>query len=128
MVWSNSHKPSIPECSSSNRFISLIHVNFSIKKEKKRKDSENCIYAGLRNGMSGYESLVEAARVASQKFNPIQQREVVIKALERAFPRPILYLVSPFNHLPCFFYIEVPGLLKKTTCIFVLMHATNYVS
>ena len=78
--------------------------------------------------MSGYESLVEAARVASQKFNPIQQREVVIKALERAFPRPILYLVSPFNYLPCFFYIEVPGLLKKTTCIFVLMHATNYVS
>ncbi|KAK4560239.1 hypothetical protein RGQ29_009137 [Quercus rubra] len=48
---------------------------------------------GLRNGMSGYESLVEAARVASQKFNPIQQREVVIKALERAFPRPILYLI-----------------------------------
>ncbi|KAK7840407.1 beta-carotene isomerase D27, chloroplastic isoform X1 [Quercus suber] len=48
---------------------------------------------GLRNGMSGYESLVEAARVASQKFNPIQQREVVIEALERAFPRPILYLI-----------------------------------
>ncbi|KAL4604684.1 hypothetical protein ACB092_10G207800 [Castanea dentata] len=48
---------------------------------------------GLRNSMSGYESLVEAARVASQKFNPIQQREVVIDALERAFPRPILYLI-----------------------------------
>nr|POE97518.1 beta-carotene isomerase d27, chloroplastic [Quercus suber] len=54
---------------------------------------------GLRNGMSGYESLVEAARVASQKFNPIQQREVVIEALERAFPRPILYLISGLSLL-----------------------------
>ncbi|XP_042971830.1 beta-carotene isomerase D27, chloroplastic-like [Carya illinoinensis] len=49
---------------------------------------------GLRNNKSGYESLVEAARVASQNFNPIQQREVVIYALERAFPRAILSLIK----------------------------------
>ncbi|KAF5482311.1 hypothetical protein F2P56_002892 [Juglans regia] len=49
---------------------------------------------GLRNSKSGYESLVEAARMASQNFNPIQQREVVIHALERAFPRPILSLIK----------------------------------
>lgn len=55
------------------------------------------IFTGLRNSKSGYESLVEAARVASQNFNPIQQREVVIHALERAFPRPILSLASPFT-------------------------------
>lgn len=53
-------------------------------------------YPGSRNRKSGYESLVEAARAASHKFNPIQQREVVIQALERAFPRPILSLASPF--------------------------------
>lgn len=49
---------------------------------------------GLRNSKSGYESLVEAARMASRKFNPIQQREIVIQALQRAFPRPILSLIK----------------------------------
>ncbi|XP_041009002.1 beta-carotene isomerase D27, chloroplastic-like [Juglans microcarpa x Juglans regia] len=49
---------------------------------------------GIRNSKSGYESLVEAAKVASQNFNPIQQKEVIIQALERAFPRPILSLIK----------------------------------
>jgi hypothetical protein len=71
--------------------------------------------------MSGYESLVEAARVASQKFNPIQQREVVIQALEKAFPRPILSLVKSI-YLLCFFYIYNIGWMEKMTCIL------NYIS
>ncbi|KAK7285284.1 hypothetical protein RJT34_20049 [Clitoria ternatea] len=49
---------------------------------------------GLSNNKSGYESLVEAATVAKLKFNPIQQQEVVIQALHRAFPKPILSLIK----------------------------------
>ncbi|MED6106776.1 Beta-carotene isomerase d27, chloroplastic [Stylosanthes scabra] len=41
---------------------------------------------GVRNNKSGYESLVEAARVASQKFDPIQQRHLVIQALNTTLP------------------------------------------
>ncbi|XP_061369092.1 beta-carotene isomerase D27, chloroplastic-like isoform X2 [Gastrolobium bilobum] len=48
---------------------------------------------GLSNKKSGYESLVEAATMAKQKFNPIHQPEVVIQALDRAFPKPILSLI-----------------------------------
>ncbi|KAK7336798.1 hypothetical protein VNO77_17346 [Canavalia gladiata] len=49
---------------------------------------------GVSNNKSGYESLVEAATVAKQKFNPIQQQQVVIEALDRAFPKPILSLIK----------------------------------
>ncbi|KAG4913191.1 hypothetical protein JHK82_053776 [Glycine max] len=47
---------------------------------------------GLGNNKSGFESLVEAATVAKQKFDPIQQQEVIIQALHKAFPKPILSL------------------------------------
>ncbi|XP_059433314.1 beta-carotene isomerase D27, chloroplastic isoform X2 [Corylus avellana] len=50
--------------------------------------------SGLRNSKSGYESLVEAAKTASHNFNPIQQRDIVIQALQIAFPRPILSLIK----------------------------------
>ncbi|PON94996.1 Beta-carotene isomerase D27-like [Trema orientale] len=48
---------------------------------------------GLRNSKSGYESLVEAAAAASRNFGPTKQRELVIQALEKAFPKPILSLI-----------------------------------
>ncbi|XP_057509177.1 beta-carotene isomerase D27, chloroplastic-like [Actinidia eriantha] len=48
---------------------------------------------GLRNNKSGYESFVEAATEAWHNFNPIQQHEIIIKALEKAFPRPILAMI-----------------------------------
>ncbi|XP_027938442.1 beta-carotene isomerase D27, chloroplastic-like isoform X2 [Vigna unguiculata] len=48
---------------------------------------------GLRNSKSGYESLVEAATMASQNFSPSQQRQVVTQALHRAFPKPMFLLV-----------------------------------
>ncbi|KAJ7977324.1 beta-carotene isomerase D27, chloroplastic-like [Quillaja saponaria] len=48
---------------------------------------------GIKSSKSGYESLVEAAAVVSQNFNPIQQQEIVIQALDRAFPKPILTLI-----------------------------------
>ncbi|KAG5033030.1 hypothetical protein JHK82_016597 [Glycine max] len=48
----------------------------------------------LGNNKSGFESLVEAATVAKQKFDPIQQQEVIIQALHKALPKPILSLVS----------------------------------
>ncbi|KAK7245420.1 hypothetical protein RIF29_40266 [Crotalaria pallida] len=49
--------------------------------------------SGFTNSKSGYESLVEAATVASQKLNPIQQREAAIQALDRAIPKPILSMI-----------------------------------
>ncbi|XP_059625936.1 beta-carotene isomerase D27, chloroplastic [Cornus florida] len=48
---------------------------------------------GLRNNKDGYEGLVEAVRVVSKNFNPTQQSELVIQALDKAFPRPILSLM-----------------------------------
>ncbi|CAL5357452.1 unnamed protein product [Camellia sinensis] len=48
---------------------------------------------GIRNDKSGYESLVEAATMASRKFNLIRQRELVIKALDKAFSSPILSMI-----------------------------------
>lgn len=56
----------------------------------------------MSNSKSGYESLVEAAMVASQKFSPIQQKEVVLKALDTAFPKPILSFVSLIS---CFHFL-----------------------
>ncbi|QCE06269.1 hypothetical protein DEO72_LG9g1280 [Vigna unguiculata] len=50
---------------------------------------------GLRNSKSGYESLVEAATMASQNFSPSQQRQVVTQALHRAFPKPMFLLSFP---------------------------------
>ncbi|KAF7818372.1 beta-carotene isomerase D27, chloroplastic-like [Senna tora] len=50
--------------------------------------------SGFINSKSGFESLVEAATVVFQKFNnPVQQQEVIIQSLDRAFPRPILSLI-----------------------------------
>ncbi|CAN6690751.1 unnamed protein product [Malus baccata var. baccata] len=48
---------------------------------------------GLRNNKSGYESLVKAATVASRKFNPAKQRELVLQALDTAFPKPVFSLL-----------------------------------
>ncbi|TXG63735.1 hypothetical protein EZV62_010729 [Acer yangbiense] len=48
---------------------------------------------GLRNSKSGYESLVEAATAVSRNSNTSQQRELVIQALDKAFPSPILSLM-----------------------------------
>ncbi|BFG43075.1 beta-carotene isomerase D27 chloroplastic [Prunus yedoensis var. nudiflora] len=48
---------------------------------------------GLKNNKSGFESLVEAATAASRKFNPAKQRELVIQALDSAFPKPIFSLL-----------------------------------
>ncbi|XP_050237398.1 beta-carotene isomerase D27, chloroplastic [Mercurialis annua] len=49
---------------------------------------------GLRNKKSGYESLVQAAMDASQKFKLTHQRELVLEALDKAIPRPILDLIK----------------------------------
>ncbi|XP_057965451.1 beta-carotene isomerase D27, chloroplastic-like [Malania oleifera] len=48
---------------------------------------------GLRNSKSGYESLVEAARMAWRNYSPIQQPELVSTALGKAFPKPILSMI-----------------------------------
>ncbi|KAL2323501.1 hypothetical protein Fmac_027880 [Flemingia macrophylla] len=48
---------------------------------------------GFRNSKSGYESLIKAVRVTSQKYSPIQQHQLVIQALDRAFPKSMLLLV-----------------------------------
>ncbi|CAM8965149.1 unnamed protein product [Rhodiola kirilowii] len=48
---------------------------------------------GIRNTMEGYDGLVEATRATSKNFTPIQQRELVMEALYKAFPKPILSLI-----------------------------------
>ncbi|KAM5563620.1 beta-carotene isomerase D27, chloroplastic [Rosa sericea] len=50
--------------------------------------------SGLRNSKTGFKSLVEAASAASRNFNPEKQREIVVQALQGAFPRPILSLIK----------------------------------
>ncbi|XP_073129346.1 beta-carotene isomerase D27, chloroplastic-like [Henckelia pumila] len=49
---------------------------------------------GLRSEKRGYDGLIEAATMASRRFNPSQQRSLVIQTLETAFPRPILSLIK----------------------------------
>ncbi|KAL8548140.1 hypothetical protein ACS0TY_007451 [Phlomoides rotata] len=49
---------------------------------------------GLRSGRKGYDGLVEAATMASRRFNPIQQRQLVIQTLQLAIPSPILFLIK----------------------------------
>ncbi|KAK2359273.1 beta-carotene isomerase D27, chloroplastic [Trifolium repens] len=49
---------------------------------------------GLSNNKSGYESLVEATFMVKQKFNPIQQQEVIIQILDSLFPQLLFTVVS----------------------------------
>ncbi|KAI3782917.1 hypothetical protein L2E82_12976 [Cichorium intybus] len=52
---------------------------------------------GTRNEKSGYESLVVAAGAVFRNFDPIQQRQLVVKALQNATPGPIAYMASSFS-------------------------------
>ncbi|XP_031474530.1 beta-carotene isomerase D27, chloroplastic isoform X1 [Nymphaea colorata] len=49
---------------------------------------------GMVNSKEGYESLVESASSVAHRFSPKEQRELVIQALHRAFPKPILSLAK----------------------------------
>ncbi|WVY98804.1 hypothetical protein V8G54_030955 [Vigna mungo] len=64
---------------------------------------------GLRNSKSGYESLVEAATMASQNFSPIQQRQLITQALHRAFPKPFFLLSFP-SHMVGVFHCDTSHL------------------
>lgn len=57
------------------------------------------MYAGIKNNKGGYEGMVEAAKAVSRNFNQTQQCGIVIQALEKAFPRPILTAASSFSYL-----------------------------
>ncbi|WJX84299.1 Beta-carotene isomerase d27, chloroplastic [Trifolium repens] len=70
---------------------------------------------GLSNNKSGYESLVEATFMVKQKFNPIQQQEVVIQILERLFPK-LLFVVIKNLPLPAKFTRELYAI--TTTMLF----------
>ncbi|XP_042011908.1 beta-carotene isomerase D27, chloroplastic-like isoform X3 [Salvia splendens] len=50
--------------------------------------------SGMRSGKEGYEGLVEAATMASRRFNSIQQKGVVIDTLKAALPAPLLLLIK----------------------------------
>ncbi|XP_024964230.1 beta-carotene isomerase D27, chloroplastic-like [Cynara cardunculus var. scolymus] len=54
--------------------------------------------AELRNEESGYESLVVAARAVFRSFDPIKQRQLVVKALQTAIPWPVAFLIK--NMMP----------------------------
>ncbi|KAL8253677.1 hypothetical protein R6Q59_031898 [Mikania micrantha] len=49
---------------------------------------------GIRNDESGYESLVVAARAVFRSFGPIQQRQLVVKAIHNAIPTPFGLLIK----------------------------------
>ncbi|XP_009765815.1 beta-carotene isomerase D27, chloroplastic [Nicotiana tabacum] len=49
---------------------------------------------GLRNNKSGYEGLAEAATMVYSNFNSRRQVNIVVDALQRAFPMPILSLMK----------------------------------
>lgn len=57
----------------------------------------NHMYAGIKNNKGGYEGMVVAAKAVLRNFDQAQQRAIVIQALERAFPRPILTMASSFS-------------------------------
>jgi len=61
--------------------------------------------AGISNNKSGFDSLVEAATVASHKFNTTQQQGVILDALDRAFPKPILSVVSSLQFCVIMFHV-----------------------
>ncbi|WOH01722.1 hypothetical protein DCAR_0521107 [Daucus carota subsp. sativus] len=48
---------------------------------------------GFKSSKKGYDGLVEATTAARQHFSPDQQRQLVIQALDKAFPKPILSLI-----------------------------------
>ncbi|PIA31598.1 hypothetical protein AQUCO_04900120v1 [Aquilegia coerulea] len=48
---------------------------------------------GAKNDKTGYDSLVDAARLVSQTFNKHRQQELVLETLDRAFPKPILAVI-----------------------------------
>ncbi|KAI4319483.1 hypothetical protein MLD38_033074 [Melastoma candidum] len=48
---------------------------------------------GIRTRKGGYEGLLEAVTGAYRSFGPEMQRSLVISALHRAFPKPILDLI-----------------------------------
>jgi beta-carotene isomerase len=52
------------------------------------------VASGLMNNKSEYESLVEVTRAATQNFNPIRQREIVLQALDLAIPWQITNLIK----------------------------------
>ncbi|XP_058105430.1 beta-carotene isomerase D27, chloroplastic [Magnolia sinica] len=48
---------------------------------------------GIKNSKTGYESLIEAATYVSKNYNPNKQQELVIQALQSAFPKPLLSMI-----------------------------------
>ncbi|KAL4572009.1 hypothetical protein LXL04_018777 [Taraxacum kok-saghyz] len=56
---------------------------------------------GLKNEKSGYESLVVAAGDVFRSFDPIKQRQLVVKALQNAIPGPISFMASLLNSCYC---------------------------
>ncbi|CAN6462983.1 unnamed protein product [Victoria cruziana] len=49
---------------------------------------------GIVNSKAGYEGLVEVASAVAHRFSPKGQQELVIQALSRAFPKPVLSLAK----------------------------------
>ncbi|GJU77747.1 beta-carotene isomerase D27, chloroplastic-like protein [Tanacetum coccineum] len=61
---------------------------------------------GIRNEEKGYESLVAAAGAVFRGFDLIEQRKLVVKALQNAVPGPVSFMASSFSFvivvLTCF--------------------------
>ncbi|PKI63624.1 hypothetical protein CRG98_016007 [Punica granatum] len=71
----------------------LTSYEYYLDEKRVKRNRHANFLAGIRNEKRGYESLVEAARAVYKNFNPIQQRELVILALQKAFPSTVLNLI-----------------------------------
>lgn len=63
---------------------------------------------------------MEAARAVLKNFNPVQQRELVVEALYKAFPKPILSMVNVLDRKKETIFISILNSLLKISCIFLL--------
>ncbi|GMH02385.1 hypothetical protein Nepgr_004224 [Nepenthes gracilis] len=52
---------------------------------------------GIKSKRKGYDGLLEACRALSQDLNALQQREVAIEILRKAFPIQIIFLASLYS-------------------------------
>ncbi|XP_019188281.1 PREDICTED: beta-carotene isomerase D27, chloroplastic isoform X2 [Ipomoea nil] len=83
----------------------------------------HCVKAvtGVRSSKSGYDGLVEITRAVFHNFDSTQQQSLIIQALHKAIPNPILMLVkeAEFNgrREKNVVHIQKCRFLEETNCV-----------
>ncbi|KAI5680206.1 hypothetical protein M9H77_01433 [Catharanthus roseus] len=89
-VESSSSPSTSSSPSSKNVYVDNWFDHFAINHLSKNLQSAT----GVRSRQSGYEGLIEVAVATYRRFSPSEQKEVVIRTLETAFPTFILNLAK----------------------------------